>query len=1452
MVLICIAGVTGAADGQQAGAAPLPLQQTDEAVLAYQQTFQTSTAAAEANLETQSKAAGVVELLRHRLGDGYAGIWFDNEAGQFVVPLIPDAKRSTVAAAFAAMGVEPSAVRTDSVSSTWEELEEIQETVTENLVETASEAGDPAADLDLVKTSIDPRTNAVGVLESPEMDRSVEGAIEAAASRFGADIRVEKSHTSGPIQVECGLAQCGKPLRGGVRIDGLPVKADSCTVGLRAIGNEFGNRFVLTAGHCTRNQARMFSQDGAANEREIGSVAGTWAGVSGHDLGKINANGGYWDTNPWPAGVVIWHDYGATGSPVDPFRAISAEAPSYIGEFACHSGRYSGTTCGNIAKVNLDFSYEDPEEGPTVRENMSMLTGPNLCIEAGDSGGPVFAGSTALGITFAMESDLPMPCGNADYFSEITEDSDFLGVTVAPRIGAPPVVETGDLVNFEIRGGKVNGTVVRANGLPTTAFFQYGTTPSYGSTTSGIGVGSGMTSVSVEDTFKGLSGSTVYHFRLCASNASGTSCGSDKQFTTPDWRPIVATSDATEVKGHSAVLHGLVNPQGSSTQYSFEYGPTTAYGFAYPNPAAGVGDGTGNVFVNDFIGGLEEATIYHWRLRATNSDGTSYSGDRQFRTPGKPIINAEDPLYTNTFEPFAGGTISPNGAASVYQVEYGKTTSYGSKLFAAPRAIGTGLDFVNVGDYFEGLQRNTTYHYRIFAENEVGSRVSGDKSFTTLPLCKGPGGECVWSTRTTGNPVAPAKNQIESVSCASATMCMAVGNNTGKGKGFAQVWNGTAWSMLPLQPWIRELKSVSCPSTTLCMIVEKGTLQVWEASYHEYGGGLWYVESRLGPWPYWGTEVDPQGISCLSASDCTVVGSYVVEGGEVLGLGLHWNGSSWSHQAVTTPPGGARQAMHAVSCSSATSCVSVGQLGGGLVSPTASVWSGGAWAPTPAVPLPAGAVEGMLQSVSCTSSTNCLAVGSYREGTGGRKTLVEKWNGAQWSRMTSPNPSGKFNSELNGISCFGSGCIAVGQALDETTFIAKTLVESLSGSTWTIKSSPNPIGDGWSYLQSVSCTLGNACTAVGASRAEFVADNSTLAERWNGTAWSLQTTLNPNTATPDDQFEGVSCAATTMCMAVGSNTNSSKGFTQVWNGSEWSRLPLEPWNQQLRAISCPSTSACMVVNKASNGSWEMKWLESPGGFVWYSESRVPPLPAGATNFNLTSVSCSTATACTAVGSFSLGTQWETLALRWNGSSWSRQSTVNPASGNASQAMVGVSCPRPDFCMAVGAAGHEGFAERWDGFKWSPTTPVPMPAGSSEGGFQGVSCVSSSFCAAVGNYTDAAGVVKTLVETWNGSSWSISTSPNPAGTLALLSSVTCLSPRACTAAGLSVNPTTGVVKTLVEGLTKTTWTVQPSPSPSTVSVLNGVSCTSSIACVAVGSGRPGFAEAERTTIGEVWE
>ena len=98
--------------------------------------------------------------------------------------------------------------------------------------------------------------------------------------------------------------------------------------------------------------------------------------------------------------------------------------------------------------------------------------------------------------------------------------------------------------------------------------------------------------------------------------------------------PTSVTGSAASISKEAAIVAGSVNPNLQATSYHFEFGTTTGYGDATPVQSAGsVGSATP---VSAELSGLAPSTTYHYRLVATNADGTTKGADATFTTTGSP------------------------------------------------------------------------------------------------------------------------------------------------------------------------------------------------------------------------------------------------------------------------------------------------------------------------------------------------------------------------------------------------------------------------------------------------------------------------------------------------------------------------------------------------------------------------------------------------------------------------------------------------------------------------------------------------------------------------------------------------------------------------------------------------------------------------------------------------
>jgi hypothetical protein len=253
------------------------------------------------------------------------------------------------------------------------------------------------------------------------------------------------------------------------------------------------------------------------------------------------------------------------------------------------------------------------------------------------------------------------------------------------------------------------------------------------------------------------------------------------------------------------------------------------------------------------------------------------------------------------------------------------------------------------------------------------------------------------------------------------------------------------------------------------------------------------------------------------------------------------------------------------------SCTSASACTAGGNGGDTQAWNGTSWRleKTPAA---------VLYGVSCTAASTCTAVGYTENGSGETFALAEVWNGTAWSTETTPLPAGATSSELEGVSCTSATtCTAVGYYVDSAG-TPLTLAESWNGTAWSVQAGPTSVGG----LNGVSCTSASSCTAVG------VYDSSTLAEAWDGTTWSVETTANP-TGFASDFLEDVSCTATPACTAVGTSYNAAGNpgmLAEVWNGSAWviedTPTPKGATSSELNGVSCTAAGACTAVGEYSN------------------------------------------------------------------------------------------------------------------------------------------------------------------------------------------------------------------------------------------------------------------------------
>lgn len=339
------------------------------------------------------------------------------------------------------------------------------------------------------------------------------------------------------------------------------------------------------------------------------------------------------------------------------------------------------------------------------------------------------------------------------------------------------------------------------------------------------------------------------------------------------------------------------------------------------------------------------------------------------------------------------------------------------------------------------------------------------------------------------------------------------------------------------------------------------------------------------------------GVSCASATRCEAVGGTLAEreinGFSGVPLAEGWDGTSWKIQPIPTPTGSQYSAFDAVSCAAPMACLAVGNFSGnGSSGPFAESWDGSSWT-IRAPPSPSGATNVTFNYVQCASASSCMIVGSYQNGSGDLLPLADLWSGSNnWSTPTSPQmPTGGTGGALYGVSCpAANACTAVGE-YSITATSKLPLAEAWNGSRWTpTTQQPGLPGTaGAALLTGVWCWSGSSCTAVGTSYNASGGGSLPLAEGWGGTAWTIETTNNP-TGSNTNSFANLSCNPSATgppgapCQAVGSSGVGP--LVESFDGTNWS-MPESintPPNSTLSDVSCTAASACTVVGSYTDST----------------------------------------------------------------------------------------------------------------------------------------------------------------------------------------------------------------------------------------------------------------------------
>jgi hypothetical protein len=200
--------------------------------------------------------------------------------------------------------------------------------------------------------------------------------------------------------------------------------------------------------------------------------------------------------------------------------------------------------------------------------------------------------------------------------------------------------------------------------------------------------------------------------------------------------PTVATGSSSNATNTSVVLHAIVNPNGSSAGYQFNYGPTSAYGLSTTTRSAG--GGSKPVSVQTTLTGLTPGTVYDYRVVALNKSGAGIGANLTFKTTGAPpagVVTGPAAAVGKSIATLTGD-IDPEGAVTTWVFQYGLSTNYGAQT-NPPLSLAATTTPVAVSLPLAGLEPGTVFHFRLVAFH--GSTVvsaGADQTFLTEPAIR--------------------------------------------------------------------------------------------------------------------------------------------------------------------------------------------------------------------------------------------------------------------------------------------------------------------------------------------------------------------------------------------------------------------------------------------------------------------------------------------------------------------------------------------------------------------------------------------------------------------------------------------------------------------------------------------------------------------------------------------
>jgi hypothetical protein len=331
-----------------------------------------------------------------------------------------------------------------------------------------------------------------------------------------------------------------------------------------------------------------------------------------------------------------------------------------------------------------------------------------------------------------------------------------------------------------------------------------------------------------------------------------------------------------------------------------------------------------------------------------------------------------------------------------------------------------------------------------------------------------------------------------------------------------------------------------------------------------------------------------------------------------------------------------------------------------------------------------------LNAVAATSARNAWAVGTRDVG-GAYQTLIERWNGRNWSVARSPSPAkgSHTTNALAAVVALSSRDAWAFGWYEKRSASFRTLIEHWNGSTWSVVRSPNS-GTGENALSAAAARSPKDIWVVGYHNDP--GRRRTLTEHWDGHSWSI--VPSPSVGSGDSFLFGVATSVAGPVWAVGTSPRSfNRTLAMTWADSAWSLTPtVDPGDGDrfLQAVAAPAPGSALAVGSYLSGTRTRALAERWSGSAW---SVVPVASPGAYYNSLQAVAATSGTSAWAVGASSRrpGGQFRAIAEHWNGASWTRRPIPSP--GHGDDWLYGIAAvPHGPGFWAVGVAGNHALTE----------------------------------------------------------------------------------------------------------------------------------------------------------------